>query len=129
LFIDKNLQAGKYQYRLKMIDNDGSFQYSKIVETIVSIPKNFDLSQNYPNPFNPETNIRFEIPKASYVDISIYNIVGQKVATLLNEYIEAGYYQKSFSSNTNGVNLSSGSYFYVLKAGETNIVRKMIILK
>jgi hypothetical protein len=128
-YIDKNLQKGKYQYRLKMIDNDGSFQYSKIVETEVSIPKNFGLSQNYPNPFNPETNIRFEIPKTSNVNISIYNIVGQKVATLLNEYMEAGYYQKSFSSNNNGINLSSGTYFYVLKAGDVEISKKMILMK
>jgi hypothetical protein len=128
-FLDKNLQAGNYQYRLKMIDNDGSFRYSKIVESEVSIPKNFNLSQNYPNPFNPETNIRFEIPKASFVNISIFNITGQKVATLLNDYMESGYYQRVFSPNNNGVNLSSGTYFYVLKAGDTKIVKKMILMK
>lgn len=128
-YIDKNLQKGRYEYRLKMIDNDGSGQYSKIVETEISVPKNFSLSQNYPNPFNPETNIRFEIPKESNVNISIFNIMGEKVATLLNEYMEPGYYQRSFYSNNNGVNLSSGTYFYVLKAGENNLVKKMILIK
>jgi hypothetical protein len=128
-YVDKNLQTGKYQYRLKMIDNDGTFQYSKIVETEVSRPKNFGLSQNYPNPFNPETIIRFEIPKASDVNISIYNIVGQKVATLINEFMDAGYYQRAFSSNLNGINLSSGTYFYVLKAGNVKMIKKMILMK
>jgi len=128
-YIDKNLQTGKFQYRLKMIDNDGTFHYSKIVETEISIPKNFDLSQNYPNPFNPETNIRFEIPKASNVNISVYNITGQQVATLLNEFMEPGYYQRSFSSNSNGSSLSSGTYFYVLKAGNVKISKKMILMK
>jgi hypothetical protein len=128
-YIDKNLQTGKYQYRIKMVDNDGSFKYSKIVEAQVSLPRSFNLSQNYPNPFNPETNIRFDIPKASNVNISIYNITGQKVVTLLNEYMEPGFYQRSFSSHINDVNISSGTYFYILKAGDINIVKKMILMK
>ena len=128
-YCEKNLQAGKYQYRLKMIDNDGSYKYSNIIETEVGTPKNFELDQNYPNPFNPETTIQFNIPKATDVNISIFNIAGQKVATLLNEYLEAGYYQKTFSSQISGQSLSSGIYFYVLNAGDVRMVRKMILMK
>ena len=70
-FTDKNLQSGKYQYRLKMIDNDGSFQYSKIVETEVAVPKDFAVSQNYPNPFNPSTKIDYQIPVDAKVVMEI----------------------------------------------------------
>jgi hypothetical protein len=128
-YTEKDLQAGKYQYRLKMIDNDGSFKLSNVIETEINLPKSFELNQNYPNPFNPETIIQFNIPKASDVNISIYNSVGQKVATLLNEFMEAGYYQKNFSAHANGQILSSGIYFYVLNSGDVKIVKKMILMK
>jgi hypothetical protein len=100
-----------------------------LVKNENSIPKCFELNQNYPNPFNPETIIRFGIPKASNVNISIYNIIGRKVATLVNEYMNAGSYQRTFSSHFNGLNLASGTYFYVLNAGDVKIVNKMILLK
>jgi hypothetical protein len=61
-FTEKNLQAGKYQYRLKMIDNDGTFKYSKVVESEIALPKDFAVSQNYPNPFNPSTTIAYQVP-------------------------------------------------------------------
>ena len=77
-FTDKNLQVGKYQYRLKLIDNDGSFQYSKIVESEVALPKTFDLSQNYPNPFNPSTTINYSLATDSKVTLEVYNIASKK---------------------------------------------------
>ena len=61
-FTDKNLQSGKYKYRLKMVDNDGLFEYSNIIETEIALPKDFELSQNYPNPFNPSTKINYNLP-------------------------------------------------------------------
>ena len=94
-----------------------------------NIPKVFALNQNYPNPFNPETTIRFDIPKASNVNISVYNITGKKVATIVNEYMKPGSYQKTFSCQSNGQTLASGAYFYVLKSGDVKIVNKMILLK
>jgi hypothetical protein len=130
-FTDKNLQSGKYQYRLKMIDYDGSFEYSKVIETEVSIPKNFDLSQNYPNPFNPSTRINYSLPLDSKVTLEIYSITGVIITQLVNEDQSAGYYSVDFNASK----LSSGIYFYritnVDKASGNNYsaIKKMILLK
>ncbi len=75
-------------------------------------PLNFQLAQNYPNPFNPGTTIKYSIAKASFVTIKIYNILGEEVATLVNEK-PAGYYQIKFDAS----NLASGVYFYTLSTG------------
>jgi len=108
-FTDINPAGGdKLVYRLKQIDTDGKFEYSKKVEVIVN-PNEYKLNQNYPNPFNPETNIRFEIPKASFVNLSIYDMLGQKVATLVEENLAGGVYEKSFSSGM--LNEQSSSVF------------------
>ena len=134
-YIDKNLQAGKYQYRLKMIDNDGSFQYSKIVETEISIPKNFDLSQNYPNPFNPSTKIKYNLPFDARVNLEIYNVTGEKIGQLVNQDQSAGYYNVEFNSSSVNKNISSGIYLYKItiidKATGNNFtaIKKMILLK
>src|ERR1035437_2857290 len=111
-FTDKNLQAGKYQYRLKMIDNDGSFDYSVIVETEVAVPHNFDLSQNYPNPFNPSTKINYDLPSDSKVTLEVYNISGERIAQLVNENQSVGFYSVNFMNK----NISSGVYFYRINA-------------
>jgi hypothetical protein len=130
-FTDKNLQAGKYQYRLKMIDNDGSFEYSKIVETEVATPKNFELSQNYPNPFNPSTRIDYQVPVDAKVILEVYNIAGQKVSELVNQEQSAGYYTVDFGSSK----LSSGVYIYRIVASDKatgnnfSSIKKMMLLK
>lgn len=130
-FTDKNLQAGKYQYRLKMIDNDGSFNYSNIIETEVTTPKNFELSQNYPNPFNPTTKIDYLVPVDSKVILEVYNIAGQKVSELVNQEQSAGYYSVDFG----GSNLSSGVYIYRIVASDKatgnnfSSIKKMMLLK
>ena len=130
-FTDKNLQAGKYQYRLKMIDNDGSFKYSQVVETEVVSPKNFDLSQNYPNPFNPSTKIDYLVPVDAKVILEVYNIAGQKVSELVNQEQSAGYYSVDFG----GSNLSSGVYIYRIVASDKatgnnfSSTKKMMLLK
>jgi len=105
------VQAGKYQYRIKMIDNDGSFAYSKAVETIITSPRSTELSQNYPNPFNPSTKINYNLPKDSKVTLDIYNIIGGKVVELVNQEQSAGYYTADVGSSAN---LSSGVYIYRL---------------
>jgi len=95
------------------------------VKQINQIISTFSLSQNYPNPFNPSTKIFFTLKNNSNVTLSIYNIVGEKVAVVVNEYKNAG----SFTVNYNASQLSSGVYFYELKADANRLVKKMILMK
>src|SRR3989339_323955 len=124
-FIDKNPSGGsKFVYRLKQNDSDGKFEYSDEVE-IEMVPDKFELFQNYPNPFNPVTNIKFALPKTTKVAINVYNLLGEKVATLLNEDKEAGYYEVKFD----GSNFSSGIYIFRLTAGDFVQTKKMTLIK
>jgi hypothetical protein len=88
-------------------------------------PVTYSLSQNYPNPFNPSTTIKFTIQKAGLVSLKIFNILGQEVATLVNEQMKPG----SYSYNFNASRLSSGVYFYSINAGDFNLTKKMLLLK
>jgi Secretion system C-terminal sorting domain len=124
-YTDKNLQAGKYQYRLKMIDNDGTFEYSKTIEAEVAVPKNFELSQNFPNPFNPNTVISYSLPLATDVKLTVYNTLGQTVKILENGFKNAG----TYSVNFNAAEFPSGTYYYKIEAGQFSQVKKMILLK
>ena len=130
-YTDKNLQAGKYQYRLKMIDNDGSYKLSDVVETAIALPKDFALSQNYPNPFNPTTKIDYQVPVDAKIILEVYNITGQKVAELVNQEQQAGYYSVNFGSSK----LSSGVYIYRIAASDKatgnnfSSIKKMMLLK
>jgi hypothetical protein len=128
-FNDKVSVSGSYAYRLKQIDNDGKYTYSDPVAVEVSLKPSVFSIANYPNPFNPDTRIQFELPQASKVNLSIYNIVGQKVATLVDEVLEAGTYQRTFSSGLYG-QLTSGIYFYSLSTDNgINITKKMVLAK
>ena len=90
------------------------------------LPKQISLKQNYPNPFNPTTNIRFELAKATSVQIEVFDILGQKVATLVNgNYHQAGTHNVTF----NATNLSSGVYFYSLKANNVTQIKRMTLIK
>ncbi|MEJ2636414.1 MAG: T9SS type A sorting domain-containing protein, partial [Calditrichia bacterium] len=89
------------------------------------LPDRFVLEQNYPNPFNPATVIRYSIPAPGHVTLSVYNVTGQKVATLVNEPRAAGTYEVTF----NGDQLSGGIYFYRIKSGAFSQIRKMVLLK
>jgi hypothetical protein len=124
-FVDKNVSAGSYQYRLKIIDVDGSYDFSDQVNVVMLNPTKVSLSQNYPNPFNPETLIKFEIPQNSFVNLTVFNIIGEKVATLVNENLEAGIYEKRF----NAQELSNGIYLYKLVNGNSTITKKMLLIK
>ena len=95
-FEDNNLTAGKYSYRLKQIDTDGQFEYSKVIEMNHGAPMKYELSQNYPNPFNPVTTIQFSMPQAGEVKLTVYKILGEQVAVLVNENKEAGGHKKKF---------------------------------
>ena len=129
-YTDSKLDAGNYTYRLKQIDYDGSFAYSKEVEADISKPINFSLAQNYPNPFNPSTKIDFSIPVDSKVMLKVYNVLGEEVTSLLNSNISAGNYSIDFNAS----NLNSGVYFYRLEASgidgyHFSTIRKMILTK
>jgi serine protease len=89
------------------------------------VPKNFTLGQNYPNPFNPVTKINFSVPKASNVKLTVYDMTGKEVETIVNETKAAG----NYTANFNAMVLSSGAYFYKLTAGSYSDVKKMMVLK
>ncbi len=90
-----------------------------------SLPELFSLSQNYPNPFNPTTQISFSLPTKGLVRLSIYNIVGQEVAELVNKELDTGSYQVSWDARS----FSSGVYFYKIEAGDYQMTKKMVLLK
>jgi hypothetical protein len=123
-FLDKSA-SGKVQYRLKQIDFDGQFEYSNVIEVDAGLPKQFALEQNYPNPFNPSTTIRYQLPVASEVKLEVYDVLGKKIATLVNERQSAGSYQVVWNAS----GLSSGTYFYRLQAGTFTQTKKMILVK
>jgi hypothetical protein len=135
-FNDENLETGNYQYRLKQIDFDGSYCYSNIIEAEIVSPNKFMLEQNFPNPFNPSTTIKYTIPKVtlsgvegSLVQLKVYDVLGNEVATLVNEYKLSGNYEIEFNPSTIKHHLSSGVYFYELKAGDFIQTKKMILLQ
>lgn len=95
-----------------------------------SVPGSFALAQNYPNPFNPSTEIAFDLPAASNVELSIYNVLGQEVRTLLNASMEAGNHSVTWDGRDGrGSQVSSGVYFYRITAGSFNATKKMLLLK
>ncbi len=138
-FTDTDLpNADEVNYRLKQIDNDGTFTYSKIVTVDLSsttgvednIKYEFALQQNYPNPFNPSTTIKFTVPsevkgETSNVKLIVYDMLGRKVATLIDETKSSGIYEVQFDAS----NLSSGMYFYKLSAGSFVQTKKMLLIK
>ena len=99
-YLDENLSAGNYQYRLKQIDFDGTFEYSNIVEADNSPPAKFSLEQNYPNPFNPSTSIQYTIVSRQFVSLKVFNSLGEEVGTLVNEFQEAGVHSKLYILNS-----------------------------
>ncbi|MDP2300942.1 MAG: T9SS type A sorting domain-containing protein [Ignavibacteria bacterium] len=124
-FTDKSVSTGKYLYRLKQIDNDGKYEYSKEIEVDLGMPTEFLLEQNYPNPFNPSTSIKYSVVGSQNVILKVFNVIGKEVAVLVNEKKEPGTYTVDFSA----ANLASGTYLYRLQAGEFVQTKKMVILK
>ena len=98
---------------------------TNVNEVSGNIPEVYGLEQNYPNPFNPNTSIQFRIPENSFVSLKIYDMLGKEVGTLLNEEKDVGMYKVNFDAS----NLSSGIYFYSLKAGNFVQTKKMILMK
>jgi hypothetical protein len=124
-FTDNDLTKGSYTYRLKQVDFNGSFEYSNEVEVEVNVPVVFSLEQNYPNPFNPNTLIKYSIPQDQQVRLNVYNLLGEKVMTLVNRLQKAGEHEVNFNAS----NFASGVYFYKLEAGTQTSIKKMILMK
>jgi hypothetical protein len=124
-YTDKNLSDGKYSYRLKQIDFDGSYGYSNVIETELKSLDAYILEQNYPNPFNPATKIIWQSPVDGRQTLKVYDVLGNEVATLKDEYKPAGVYEVVFDARQ----LSSGIYFYVLTTDGFVQSKKMLLLK
>jgi hypothetical protein len=126
-YTDQSVAAGKYYYRLKQVDFDGSFSYSNVAEVnVAAVPGSFSLSQNYPNPFNPTTSISFTVAKNEMVTLNVFNALGQKVASLFNAQAEAG---KTYNVSFDASKLTSGIYFYQLNQGSNSVTKKMTLMK
>jgi len=119
-------------YRLKQADLTGDVHYTDAIDplgvtgvAIKPMPTEYSLSQNYPNPFNPSTTIEFALPQDSHVLLEVYNVIGQKVMTLVNEVRQAGYHQVRLD----GTNLASGLYLYRLTTGNKAFMKKFVLMK
>ena len=133
--MDEGLAAGIYNYRLKQIDFDGTFSNSGIIEVNIGLPEVFSLEQNYPNPFNPVTKIKYNIPnvianevkQSQLITLKVYDVAGNDIATLVDEFKPAGSYEVEFDAS----GLSSGVYYYKLYLADTgkSETRKMILMK
>ncbi len=124
-YTDKNVEYGRYSYRLKQVDYNGIFSYSDAVEVDARIPAKFGLSQNYPNPFNPSTTINYEVAKETNVSLKVYDAIGNEVATLVNETKAPGTYEVIFDAS----NLTNGVYFYKMQAGNFTATKKLVLIK
>jgi len=108
-----------------------TYDVTSVRELAGGIPDAFNLEQNYPNPFNPATTIRFAIPEASSVRMEVYNMLGQRVATLIDgEHYTAGTYEAVWDARDDmGREMSSGMYIYRISAGDYVSVKKMLLMK
>ncbi|MBL8017392.1 MAG: T9SS type A sorting domain-containing protein [Ignavibacteria bacterium] len=127
---DKKLKAGNYNYRLKQVDYNGSYEFYELNGTaVIKGPTDFKISQNYPNPSNPKCKIDYEIPFDGRVSIKVYDLLGKEVTSLVNEYKTADFYTAEFD----GSNLASGMYFYriIAEGGNKTFTKtlKMALVK
>ncbi|NOX18267.1 MAG: T9SS type A sorting domain-containing protein [Chlorobi bacterium] len=126
IFSDDSPLFGIQKYRLKQVDFDGSFDYSKIAEVNFDAPLTFELEQNHPNPFNPSTQISYTLPFGGDVNLTVYDMLGNNVETLSEGFKPAGKHTVEFKRNDR---LSSGIYVYTLKVGKYFESKKMMLLK
>jgi len=94
------------------------------------LPEKFDLKQNHPNPFNPSTRIDFDVREGGHVELSVFNILGQKVETLIDKQLPLGSYSLDWSAtSSDGRPLPSGTYFYRIRTDDISVTRKMVLLR
>ncbi len=133
LYIDKKVDQGlTYYYRIKLYTNYAQSNYSNEanlflvgVETDSNIPTVYSLNQNYPNPFNPTTKIKYGLPETAFTKVTIYDVLGKEVKTLVHSEMAAGYHEVEFNAS----NLSSGIYFYRIQANKFTDIKKMLLIK
>jgi DNA-binding beta-propeller fold protein YncE len=119
----------EYEYTLGVVLSDGGEVLSQTVK-VRTMALVFGLDQNYPNPFNPATTIEFTLPEKQHVTLSVYNVAGQRVATLVDRVLSAGRKKLTWDGRTSGGDpVSTGVYFYRLHAGEKTLTKKMMLLK
>ncbi len=130
-FLDEAVTAGKtYTYRLEDIDYRGRSTRHAPVTIAVAVPLDFSLGQNYPNPFNPVTRFTYSLPKSGWTTLTIYNIQGQVVRTLVQGDLQAGHYVQAWDGrDAQGLPVPSGTYLYRLLQGAQQQTRKMQLLK
>ena len=124
-YTDEPLGGKVFKYRLKQIDFNGAFEYSKEVTAVLQNIASYKLEQNYPNPFNPVTKISYTIPEKAFVRLRVYDMLARQICELVNSDQEAGRYEALFDA----ANLPSGSYFYKLEAGKYVEVKKLLLVK
>ncbi|NIR51943.1 T9SS type A sorting domain-containing protein [candidate division KSB1 bacterium] len=135
-FSDAALQPGVYKYRLKQIDTDGTFEFSRVVMAVVGLPEIFVLAQNFPNPFNPTTEIQYQIPinldgaAVQKTILKIFNLLGQEVRTLIDREEAPGFYSVEWNGRDDFGNLApSGVYIYRLRSGNFVDSKKMVLVE
>lgn len=125
-FTDNSPLSGSIYYRLKQLDFDGSFTYSNEIEiNFNGVVSDFVLEQNYPNPFNPSTKISWQSAAGSHQTLKVFDVLGNEVAVLVDEFREAGNHRINF----NATGLASGIYYYTLTTGAVSQTKKMILMK
>ncbi|NQV18637.1 MAG: T9SS type A sorting domain-containing protein [Armatimonadetes bacterium] len=136
-YLDVNVPPGTYVYNTTAVycggwesgfSNDAIFDNSDVEDT--PLPLVTELNGNYPNPFNPETSIKFALNESGQVRIDVFNLKGQHIRTVVNEHLEASYHSVVWDGkDANGVNVSSGVYFYKMDATKYTSIRKMVLMK
>jgi hypothetical protein len=140
LFVVSNREPGDYYYQVRAVDEQDQWSvFSNMEQAIVhpqtstddnSLPKALSLSQNYPNPFNPQTAIAFSIPEQGHAKLSVYNILGRKIATLVDSELPVGEHVVIFDGRDySGAGIADGVYFYRLETEFGDLTRKMVLLK
>jgi hypothetical protein len=135
--VDLEMAAGSWEYWITSVDSAGNESDASEPVSVVlaseqeaAIPTVYALEQNYPNPFNPSTQIRYNLPEESYVNINIYDLMGRNIKSLVNTQQDAGYRIIQWNATDDlGQPVSAGMYIYTIQAGEFRQTRKMVLLK